>query len=47
LARIFPNQSIEVTANGIKESAKGWVKSNWSMIAKPSEEKGWDILFPG
>lgn len=48
LSKIFPNHSIEITTQGIKESAKGWVKSNWKVIAKPSEGKrGWDITFPG
>lgn len=46
-SRIFPNQTIEVTSQGIKESAQGWIKQNWKIIAKPSKDKGWDILMPG
>lgn len=46
-SRIFPNQTVEVTAQGIKESAQGWIKQNWRTIAKPSKDKGWDILMPG
>lgn len=47
LLRIFPNQNMQVTANGIKESARGWIKSNWKVIATPSPEGGYDIKFPG
>ena len=48
LNKIFPNHSVEITTQGIKESARGWVKSNWKVIAKPAEGKrGWDITFPG
>ena len=48
LKKIFPNHSIEVTAQGIKESAQGWIKANWKVIAKPAEgKKGWEITLPG
>lgn len=48
LKRIFPNYSIQVTAKGIKESAEGWVKHNWKVIAsKPESGTGWDIRMPG
>lgn len=49
LNKIFPNKNINVRANGIKESAKGWVKHNWRLIATPAKngEKGWIIKFPG
>lgn len=41
---IFPHHSFEVTAKGLKESAQGWVKANWRVIAKPAKEgKGWDV----
>lgn len=44
---VFPDHSVEVTANGIKESAKGWTRTNWKVIATSSPDKGWDIKFPG
>ena len=48
LSKIFPNHTVEVTAQGIKESAKGWIKANWKVIAKPAEgKKGWMITLPG
>jgi hypothetical protein len=35
-------------ADGIKESAEGWVQKNWKHIAKQAVDKpGWQILFPG
>lgn len=49
LNKIFPNKDINIRANGIKESAKGWVKHNWRSITTPAKngEKGWLIKFPG
>lgn len=47
LSKIFPNHTIEITTQGIKESAQGWIKANWKVIAKPAEgKKGWEITFP-
>ena len=48
LNKIFPERDVDIRANGIKESAKGWVSHNWRQIAKPAVNgKGWDIKFPG
>lgn len=49
LSKIFPNKDINIRANGIKESAKGWVKHNWRSITTPAKngEKGWIVKFPG
>jgi hypothetical protein len=48
LQAIFPGRKIDITSDGIKESAKGWVKKNWKHIAKQAVDKpGWEIMFPG
>ena len=39
---------MDIVTDGIKESAKGWVKKNWKHIARQAvDKKGWQILFPG
>ena len=48
LQTIFPGRKIDIVTDGIKESAKGWVKKNWKHIARQAvDKKGWQILFPG
>ena len=46
LNNIFPGRDVNIRYNGIKESAKGWVRHNWKQIAKQSNKKGWDIKLP-
>lgn len=48
LRAIFPTGNIDIQSEGIKESAKGWIKKNWKVIATQAVDKpGWNIKFPG
>lgn len=48
LNKVFQGRDVDIRVDGIKQSAKGWVKQNWRQIATQSKEgKGWDIKFPG
>ena len=48
LRAIFPTGNVDIQSDGIKESAKGWVKNNWKTIATQAVDKpGWNIKFPG
>ena len=46
LNKILPGRDVDIRYNGIKESAKSWIKHNWKQIAKQSDKKGWDIKLP-
>lgn len=47
LNRLFQGRDVDIRIEGIKQSAKGWVKHNWRQIATQSlEGKGWDIKLP-
>lgn len=48
LHKIFPGRDKDIAAEGIKESAKGWVQANWKQIATQAvDKKGWNIKLPG
>lgn len=48
LRKIFPDGGVDVAADGVKESAKGWVRKNWKRIAQQAvNKKGWNIRLPG
>lgn len=48
LNKIFVGRDINITAKGIKESAKHWINNNWKYIASYAQGKpGWEIKLPG
>lgn len=48
LNKIFVGRDVNITAKGIKESAKHWINNNWKYIASYAQGKpGWEIKLPG